>query len=106
MRIILTTTPPEVAPQLVRTLLEERLIACCNILPSATSMYWWNGEITTDTESLLVIKTTAERITPVMERIRALHPYEVPEIVVLPVETAFEGYATWVRESCRATLED
>lgn len=106
MRIILTTTPPEVAPQLARTLLEERLIACCNILPSATSMYWWQGEITTDTESLLVIKTAAERLEPVMSRIQELHPYELPEIVVLPVETALEGYAAWVRESCRATLED
>ena len=106
MRIILTTTPPDVAPQLARTLLEERAIACCNIVPSVTSMYWWNGAITTDGESLLVIKTAAERVEPVMDRIRELHPYEVPEIVVLPVENAFEGYARWVQETCRATLED
>jgi len=106
MRIILTTTPPDDGPKLARTLLEERLIACCNLVPAVTSMYWWQGEITTDGESLLVIKTAAERVEAVMDRIRELHPYEVPEIVVLPVETAFEGYAAWVRESCRATLED
>lgn len=106
MRIILTTTPADEAPKLARALLEERLIACCNILPGATSMYWWNGEITTDAEALLLIKTAAERVTPVMDRILELHPYDVPEVVVLPVETAFEGYARWVRESCRATLED
>ncbi len=106
MRIILTTAPPPDAPRLARTLLEEKVIACCNILPPATSMYWWKGEITTDTESLLVIKTRAELIEPVMNRIRELHPYDVPEIVVIPVETAFEPYVNWVRESCRATLED
>jgi len=106
MRIILTTTPAEEGPKLARTLLEERLIACCNLVPGVTSMYWWQGKITTDTETLLVIKTVAERIETVMSRIRELHPYEVPEIVALPVETAFEGYVAWVRESCRATLED
>lgn len=106
MRVILTTTPPAEAPQLARKLLEERLIACCNLLPAVTSMYWWKEEITTDTEALLVMKTQTALVERVMDRIRELHPYEVPEIVALPVEAAFEGYVSWVRESCRATLED
>lgn len=106
MRIILTTAPSDVAPSLARTLLEEQLIACCNLVPGVTSMYWWNGEITTDGETLLVIKTVSDRVDAVMGRIRELHPYEVPEIVVLPVEGVFEGYARWVEETCRATLGD
>jgi periplasmic divalent cation tolerance protein len=106
MRIILTTAPPAEAPQLARTLLEEKLIACCNILPQVSSMYWWNGEITTDSEALLIIKSRADLVDPLMARIKELHPYEVPEILVLPVETGFEGYLNWVRETCRATLED
>ena len=106
MCIVLTTTPPADAPQLARTLLEEKMIACCNIVPQATSMYWWKGEIMTDTESLLVIKTRTELVPALIVRIKELHPYEVPEVVVLPVETGFEDYLTWVRETCRPTLED
>ncbi len=106
MRIILTTTSPADAPQLARALLEERVIACCNVLPSVSSMYWWKGEIATDTEALLVLKTAAEQVDAAVRRIAELHPYEVPEIVVIPVESAFEPYVNWVRESCRATLED
>lgn len=106
MRIILTTTPAQDAPGLARTLLEEKLIACCNMVPGLTSMYWWKGEITTDAETLLILKTRSELVERVMARIQGLHPYEVPEILVLPVEQGFEGYLDWVRETCRASLED
>lgn len=106
MRIILTTLPLADAPQLARTLLEEQMIACCNILPQVSSMYWWKGELMTDTESLLLIKTREDLVPALIVRIKELHPYDVPEVVVIPVETGFEGYLSWVRETCRPTLED
>lgn len=106
MRIIMTTTLPADAPRLACTLLEERAIACCNILPATTSMYWWQDAITTETEALLLMKVPTERVEAVMQRVRELHPYDLPEILSLPISHASEAYVRWVNESCRATLED
>lgn len=99
-RVVLITAPDqETAENLVRTLLEERLIACGNIMPGVTSLYWWKGAVERDTEVQIVIKTTAAKVERLLERVPELHPYEVPEVLVLRVEDGHGPYLAWVRES-------
>jgi periplasmic divalent cation tolerance protein len=86
---------------LARTLVEERLAACVNILPAMTSLYRWEGRIEKDQERQLVIKTTRDRLAALEERVRHLHPYEVPEFLVLPASGGSDAYIQWVGESTR-----
>ena len=84
---------------LASTLVAERLAACVNVLGEMESVYRWQGEIETDHERQLVIKTTADRVSQLQARLLELHPYEVPEFVVLPVVGGSETYLNWLRES-------
>ena len=102
MRIIFCTTPPAKAEEIARKLLDERLIACANIVPNLHSLYWWKGKIETAGESLLIMKTRNKQVAAAMRRIQSLHPYEVPEIVAVPVDSAHGPYAEWVRDMTRA----
>jgi periplasmic divalent cation tolerance protein len=96
-RVVLVTAPDaEVAARLARSLVEERLVACVNVLPGIRSFYRWEGEVQDDAEVLLVAKTAASRCRELAMRVEALHPYELPEIVVLPVEGGSERYLDWV----------
>ena len=77
-------------------LLDERLVACAQTLGPVTSRYWWKGSVEQTQEWMFVCKTTSARVEEVIERIRARHPYEVPEIVATEINTAFAPYAQWV----------
>ena len=99
-RIILTTVAiHETAMTIARTLVQERLVACVNVATAVESIYWWQGKLEQSLEYVLMMKTTAARIDPLRERLLALHPYEVPEFVVLPVESGSEAYLSWIREN-------
>jgi len=94
----LTTAPSaEVAKRLVRTLVERRLVACGTVLPGAASTYWWHGAVTEEDEVVVVLKTTAARWKALASALPALHPYEVPELVALPVVGGYRPYLDWVR---------
>ena len=98
--VALTTLPAGFdAPALARALVTERLAACVAILPQLQSVYEWEGAVTVDAEQQLVIKTARDRVGPLWDRLRALHPYQVPEFLVLPVESGHPDYLTWVRGS-------
>lgn len=97
--VFLTTPSPEIASAIVSRLVEERLIACGTILPGATSIYRWNGTVETASESQVILKTSAERVTELVRRVTELHPYEVPECVVVPVQDGLPAYLDWVRSS-------
>lgn len=104
VRIALVTAPSrEVAESLVRQLVEERLVACGNIVPGLTSIYRWEGEVACDAEVLIVLKTADEAVPRLTERVVELHPYEVPEVLVLPIEAGHDAYLAWVRESVDST---
>lgn len=95
--VVLMTHPDEgAAAALVTTLVQERLVACGNILPGVESIYRWRGALERARECLVVLKTTAAEVGRVIERIPALHPYEVPEILALPVVAGHAGYLDWV----------
>lgn len=94
--VVLVTVPPERAHELARTLVAERLAGCVNLLPGLHSVYRWEGEVAEDPETLLLIKTTGERYPELEARIRAMHPYEIPEIIALPFDRALPEFQTWL----------
>jgi periplasmic divalent cation tolerance protein len=100
MRIILSNCPPDKADTIADALVEERLAACVNAVPGVRSTYRWRGKIERDAETTLLVKTAAASLDRCVARLRALHPYEVPEIVVLAPDVAasFAPYVQWVRD--------
>lgn len=105
LRTVLITAPDAAtAETLARTLVEERLVACANLVPGVVSIYRWQGEVERAEEILLVLKTVAARTEELRERAVELHPYEVPEVLVLPVEGGHGAYLDWVRASVGETL--
>ncbi len=82
--------------RLGRTLVEERLIACLNVVDRVTSIYRWEGEVCEELEALGILKTTAARSEAVERRIRELHPYDVPEVLFLTLSSGSAPYLDWV----------
>lgn len=82
-----------------RTLVDERLAACVNILPTMTSVYRWKGAVEQDREQLLIVKTTTDRLAALEARVRQLHTYDLPEFLVIPASGGSAAYLGWVSES-------
>ena len=98
--LILCTVPDrDLGATIARALVDEALAACVNRLPGVVSTYRWQGERVEDAEELLLVKTTAVRFEDVRARIRALHRYDSPEIVALPIATGDHDYLQWLRAS-------
>ena len=96
-RVVLCTVPStHVAEQIARALLEEQLVACVNVVPGVRSLYRWQGQVEEAQEHLLVMKTGAARYPALEARIRALHPYEVCEVIALDVVAGSAPYLAWV----------
>ena len=97
--IVLTTLGAGAdALAIARTLVDERLAACVNVLPAMTSVYRWKGAVEQEREQQLVIKTTHEMVSALETRLRALHPYELPEFLVLDAAGS-EKYSAWIEEN-------
>lgn len=98
--VILITAPSlESARQIARLLVEKRLAACVNLLPGVTSIYRWEGQVQEDAEVLLICKTQRARLAVLQEEVKAIHPYQVPEILALPVVAGLDAYLNWLQES-------
>lgn len=97
--VLTTVSTAAAAERLAKTLVEERLAACVNILAEMQSIYRWKGGVEHDREHQLVIKTSAGRLATLRARLAALHPYELPELLVLPVIEGSQEYLDWVREA-------
>lgn len=99
----LTTVPDmETGETLVRTLVDERLIACGNLVPGIVSIFRWEGRVARESEVLLLMKLASASVGELMGRIGDLHPYSVPEVVELPVGAVAGAYRDWVLESTKA----
>ncbi len=98
MRLLICTTTPDQAAPLLRQLVEERVVACGNIVPGVRSFYWWEGEVQDELECLLVMETSADGIDAKIARIEQLHSYEVPKIVALDPREVLGSYLSWVVE--------
>jgi periplasmic divalent cation tolerance protein len=95
--LALSTAPDaEQAARIGRALVDERLIACANLLPGVTSIYRWQGQVQQEGEVMLVMKTRRSRVRRLKERLSQLHPYQVPELVVTEVADGLEPYCRWV----------
>ncbi|KAF1047350.1 MAG: Divalent-cation tolerance protein CutA [Herbaspirillum frisingense] len=103
--LVLTNVPEEaLAKTLARTLVEEGLAACVNILAPVSSVYRWQGQIEQATEIPLLVKTTQARYAEVEQAILQAHPYDVPEIVALPLAAGLPAYLAWMQEETRKPL--
>jgi periplasmic divalent cation tolerance protein len=89
------------ARRLARALVEQRLAACVNLLPGVQSVYRWQGNIEEEGEVTLLIKTTEARYAELEAAIRALHPYELPELIALPVAAGLPAYLHWIRQETK-----
>lgn len=100
--VVFVTAPVDQAAALARVLVEEELAACANIIPTIRSIYRWEGDICDDAEALMVIKTRRTLFEALRDRVVSLHPYDVPEVVALPLTLGHEPYLQWLEAStCR-----
>jgi periplasmic divalent cation tolerance protein len=98
--LVLSTLPGDAdAGAFARALVDDRLAACVNLLPLMESVFRWQGRIDRDVERQMLIKTSRERVPALWERVRALHPYDVPEFIVLPIVDGSAAYLNWLGES-------
>ena len=103
--IVMTNCPDEeVADRIAHTLVESGLAACVNRFPPVSSTYRWKGAVERAVEIPLLVKTTRARYTEVEQTIRALHPYEVPEVVALRIEAGFAPYLRWIADETEPPL--
>ena len=96
---MITTPDHAAAEKIVNALVAERLIACGNISTDVSSIYRWQGAVERAAEVLVIMKTTETLVTRVVARVRDLHPYDVPEILFIPVTSGYDAYVQWVRDS-------
>jgi len=100
--LALSTFPDrETAQRVSNQVVTEKLAACANILPAVESIYRWKDKVETGNETLVIFKLGEDRHSAFQEKVRSLHPYEVPEIIFFPVSNGLPEYLHWVADSCR-----
>ena len=99
--VLITAASEDEAAKIGRTLVDEKLAACANIIPGIRSIYTWKGETCDDTECLMVVKTVAANFDALERRVRELHSYEVPEVIAIPIIKGSAPYLDWVEENTR-----
>jgi periplasmic divalent cation tolerance protein len=100
--LVLTTTKGRAeAKRITDRIIREKLAACVNIVPNTSSTYHWKGKIERSRETLLLIKTSGEKLDKLIKKIKELHSYEVPEIIALPIERGLPKYLKWLKGSLR-----
>jgi periplasmic divalent cation tolerance protein len=99
--IYITAKDKAEAKMISKTLLEEKLIACANIVDNVDSMYWWEGKIEEATEALVIAKTKEPLVAELIHRVKQLHSYECPCVVALPLSDANKAYFNWILKSTK-----
>jgi periplasmic divalent cation tolerance protein len=97
--VVLVTCPPEKAQAIAGALVEERVAACVNVVPSLSSVYRWKGAVHNDAEALLLVKTSTDRFEALKQAVLRHHPYELPEVIAIQVDRGHAPYLEWVIES-------
>ena len=97
--VVLVACPPDRAQAIADALVEERVAACVNVVPGLQSVYRWKGEVHHDTEAMLLVKTTRDRFEALKQAVLKHHPYELPEVIAVPVDRGHTPYLEWVIES-------
>jgi periplasmic divalent cation tolerance protein len=99
--VVLVTCPPDKAEAIAQGLVEDRVAACVNVVPALRSVYRWKDGVQKDEEALLLVKTTRDRFDALKQAVLARHPYELPEVIAIPVDRGHAPYIDWVVESTR-----
>ncbi|MBI5182560.1 MAG: divalent-cation tolerance protein CutA [Nitrospirae bacterium] len=99
--IFVTTGTIDEARKIGKTLVEERLIACVNIIPLIESIFYWQEKVCNEKEALMIIKTRKPLIDDIIKRVISIHSYSVPEIIALPIISGSEDYIKWVKDVTR-----
>jgi periplasmic divalent cation tolerance protein len=95
--LVISTCPGSIsAKKIARDLVTEKLAACVNVVPGVQSFFSWVGKVDSANEHMLIIKTTLDRYEALEKRIKKIHPYELPEIIAVSIETGFAGYLDWI----------
>jgi len=97
--VFVTASSQKEARKIARAILKGKLAACVNILPKISSIYWWKGEIETASESLLIFKTILSRTAALIRKVRAIHSYDIPEVITFPIQEGNPDYLRWIRQS-------
>jgi periplasmic divalent cation tolerance protein len=97
--MVMISAPAEAGNIIARALIENHAAACVQTVPGATSLYWWKGKIEYENEVLLLVKTLVSRLPKIELLLKELHPYEVPELILLPIRGGSEKYLAWLAES-------
>ena len=96
MVVLVTTSSEEEAVAIAKTIVEESLAACANMIPKVRSIYSWQDKVCDETETLMIIKTRAELFEKLSSRVKGLHSYDTPEIIGMKVDAGSSGYIDWV----------
>jgi len=99
--ILVTTKDKKEAQKIARALLEEKLIACANIISGVDSMFWWQGKIDSSKEVLLVLKSKKNNFNKISIAVKKSHSYQTPEIIALPIINGSEDYLKWINSSLK-----
>ncbi|MEM3695103.1 MAG: divalent-cation tolerance protein CutA [Candidatus Bathyarchaeia archaeon] len=99
--VIVTAANKTEAEKIVQTLLSERLIACANIIGPAHSLYWWQGKIENAKEHIILMKTRKSLFSKLSEKVKAIHSYQIPEIIAVPITEGFKPYIKWLDENLK-----
>jgi periplasmic divalent cation tolerance protein len=102
--VLTTVSNTDEATNLIRTLLERRLIACGTMLPGARSLYRWDGKVADEQEIVILLKTRAARLEALEVAFGELHPYKVPELLALPVQAGLSKYLAWIDDETSLSL--
>ncbi|AWR97810.1 divalent cation tolerance protein CutA [Acidianus sulfidivorans JP7] len=100
--VITTISEYNSGKRIAKTLVEEKLAACVNIIPYVKSIYTWEGKVVEDDEAILIIKTESDVKDKIIKRIKEIHPYELPEIITLDITGGLENYLNWIRENVKS----
>ena len=99
--VYMTTSDKTEALKIGRTLVEERLVACVNVIDNMTSVYWWEGKIEDSAEAVLIAKTKESLVEAVINRVKELHSYSCPCVVALPIQDGNADYLEWIEKETR-----
>jgi periplasmic divalent cation tolerance protein len=98
--VLITVGNEEEGHKIAESLVNRRKAACVNIVPKLDSLFWWEGKLDSAQESLLIVKTKASLFPEIVELVKRVHSYEVPEIIALPIIAGSEDYLTWLDITC------
>ena len=97
--VFVTAKDKAEAERIARGLLEDKLVACVNILDGVKSMFWWEGKVDQSPEALLILKSRKDRFSHIVKKVKSLHSYDLPEIIAMPIVEGSEDYLDWIDSS-------